>query len=417
MMFDNTNSKKSTWQPWLIWFFAAGFFFCDYFARVSPGVMTSQLMGAFDMTALGLGGLSAFFYYPYLAMQIPVGLLVDRLNIRRLLTVMSIITALGCYLFGAADSFYMAAFGRFLIGFSASFAFVSALKLAATWFPPARLGLLAGLTQAMGMLGAAVGDEPVQYTVAAVGWRHTMYGMAIVFVLLSLMIFIVVRDGKQELKNTTSWASMWESLRIICTSKQSLINALFAGLIYAPTAAFAELWGVTYLQHVQLLSPSEAAWGNALIFIGWAVGGPIMGAVADRIGNRKRLMLFSALSGCVIFSIIILFRPLPAELIYVLMFLYGVTNTGLILAYVTATELHPPQHVGTSIAFTNMASVIIGAAMQPLIGELLDYFSKTHLHAGQGIFQATDFRMAIVILPLTSLLAAVTSFFIKGKRD
>ncbi len=409
----HTQSQHPSWYPWLIWFIAASYFFCDYFARVSTGVMTSELMRAFDMSALGLGSLSAFFYYPYLGMQIPVGLLVDRFSIRRLLTVMSLITAIGCYVFSIATGFSMAAFGRFLIGFSASFAFVSALKLASMWFPAEKLGLLAGLTQALGMLGAAVGDEPVQFAVQSYGWRQTLFGMAVIFAGLSIAIYAIVRDGKQPQQSQTSWNSVRGSLKTVFTNKRSWLNAAFAGLIYAPTAAFAELWGVTYFEHVHRLTSSQAAWANALIFIGWAIGGPIVGWLSDRLGRRKPLMYFSALSGCLLFLTIIVFAPLPAWMIYSLMLLYGMTNSGLVLAYAVATEIHPRQHVGTSIAFTNMASVIIGAALQPLIGYALDVLNKAQGITGTHVFMATDFRWAVSILPMTSLLAVVVLIFLQ----
>src|SRR3990167_10835379 len=179
---------------WVVWGLAATFYFSDYLSRVAPGVMHRSLQIAFGINEAGFGILTASFYVPYIIMQIPVGLTVDRASIRGILTVMSVITALGCVVFGLADSLAVASIGRMLIGFSAAFAFVSALRLATSWFPPAMLGLLAGLTQALGMLGASAGEAPLSGLVSVVGWRQSMFVMMAFFIALSWLLYRYVQD-------------------------------------------------------------------------------------------------------------------------------------------------------------------------------------------------------------------------------
>ena len=157
------NSLNKYYFAWVVWGLAATFYFSDYLARVAPGVMHQSLQIAFGINEAGFGILTASFYVTYIIMQIPVGLTVDRLSIRGILTIMSVITAIGCCVFGMANSLLIASIGRMLIGFSAAFAFISSLRLATSWFPPVMLGLLSGMTQALGMLGAASGEAPVAY--------------------------------------------------------------------------------------------------------------------------------------------------------------------------------------------------------------------------------------------------------------
>lgn len=178
----NSYPDKKRYFPWLIWALGAAFFFSEYFARVAPSVMVPELMQSFHVKALSLGALSAFFYYAYVAMQIPVGALVDRYGSHRLLTVAAALCGISCLLFSMAQTLLIAELGRLLMGFSAAFAFVGALKLATVWFPASRFGLLSGLTQALGMAGAAVGEGPISVSVAAIGWRPTMLSMGIFFV-------------------------------------------------------------------------------------------------------------------------------------------------------------------------------------------------------------------------------------------
>src|SRR3990167_2735421 len=179
---------------WLVFGLAAAFYFSDYLARVAPSVMHKVLQRDFGINEAGFGLLTASFYIPYIFMQIPVGLTVDRFSIRHLLTLMAIITGIGCCIFGVAHNLFGAAIGRMLIGFSAAFAFVSALRLATAWFPPAMLGLLAGLTQALGMLGASAGEAPLSGLVSVVGWRQSMFVMMAFFIALSWLLYRYVQD-------------------------------------------------------------------------------------------------------------------------------------------------------------------------------------------------------------------------------
>ncbi|MCK4609099.1 MAG: MFS transporter, partial [Gammaproteobacteria bacterium] len=189
-----------------IWLLAAGFFFAEYFARVAPSVMVADLMRDLHVSALSLGSLSAFFYYAYVAMQIPVGTLVDRFGPHRLLTVTAALCGISCILFAHVDSLAAAKAYRFLMGFSAAFAFVGALKLASVWFPASRFGFISGATQALGMLGAAVGEGPVSVLVTHIGWRQSMILIGIILLILALLISIIVRDhpDKERPKNKKS---------------------------------------------------------------------------------------------------------------------------------------------------------------------------------------------------------------------
>jgi sugar phosphate permease len=412
---QKATPKKNRLLAWMVWGLAAAYFFSDYFARVSPGVMADYLQRDFSVTAAGLGILSSFFYYPYIAMQIPVGLMVDRYSVKWLLTIMATLTAIGCGIFGMADTIMMAAIGRILIGFSAAFAFVSALRLAAVWFPPEELGLLAGMTQALGMLGASVGEAPVSILVSWVGWRHTMLIMSFIFIVLAALIYRFVQDRPKNKKifiKHVEHMPIRQSLKIVLSNSQTWINAVFAGLVFAPTAVLGELWGPTYLQYGRGLGMHSAAFATGLIFIGWGIGGPITGWISDRICRRKPLMLISALSGLAIMSMIIYLPNLSKLQIYGLFLLFGMTNTGVAIAYAVSTEIHKKEVVGTSIAFTNMSSIFIGAMLQPIVGKLIDW-KAGELSNDITMLGFSDFKAVLWILPVCSAAAFLLALLIK----
>jgi sugar phosphate permease len=409
---------KSSFYPWLIWSLGAAFFLSEYFARIAPGIMVPELMSAFQVNALSLGSLSAIFYTAYLGMQMPVGTLVDKFGPHRLLTITAALCALGCFLFASADYLFLAKAGRFLMGFGASFAFVGTLKLATIWFSPTRFGLLSGLTQALGMVGAAVAAGPLSILVHQVGWRHTMWLIGIVLLLLAILIGLIVRDQPKPTSvkltiQTDKKLKFVEAFGAVFKNPQSWFNAVYVGLVYAPTAAFAELWGVSYLSRVYNIDRTLAADAVSCIFVGLAIGCPIMGWLSDRICRRRPIMLFAAIVSLVFMSCALYIPNLSISALFVLLFLYGIANAGFAAAYALAGEINPPRVAGTSLGFANMASVIVGACFQPIIGWFLDLQWSGEIVNGAPLYSAEAFRHAMMALPLCLALAVVFTFFVK----
>ena len=412
---EKTTHKSQLGFAWLIWGLAAAFYFSDYLARVAPGVMHRYLQLDFGMNEAGFGILTASFYVPYILMQIPVGLTVDRISIRWILTIMSLITAFGCCVFGLADGLLTASIGRMLIGFSAAFAFISALRLATSWFPPAMLGLLAGLTQALGMLGAAAGEAPVSFLVSAVGWRHSMLIIAFLFIALAALLYQYIQDrpgSKIHEVKFENRLSIFQSLKVILSHRQTWLNAFYAGFLFGPTAVIGESIGPAYLQYGRGLSAHAAAFATGLIFIGWGIGGPLSGWLSDKIGRRKPLMIVSAMCGVVLTTLFVFYPNMDANTAYLLFFAFGFTNTGVAIAYAVSTEIHDRNVVGTSIAFTNMASIFIGALMQPLVGRLVDLVSGSRAYNVESLL-LSDFQYGFRILPICSVIALLLAFTVK----
>ncbi|MGD9108871.1 MAG: MFS transporter [Gammaproteobacteria bacterium] len=413
-MFKNNRN-----YAWFIWVLAAGFFFAEYVARVAPSVMVPHLMRAFQVNAFQLGSLSAFFYYAYVAMQIPAGVLVDKYGPHKLLTILAVFCGVSVLIFAGSHDLRVAEISRFIMGFSAAFAFVGALKLASVWFPPSRFGFLAGSTQAIGMLGAAIGEGAVSVLVEHIGWRDAMYLVGFILVVLGIMIGFIVKDKPTETlsplapKAQCKKYSLLKGLLIVLKNPQTWINGIFVGFLYAPTAAFAELWGPAYLHRVYDLRVEVAASAVSMIFIGWMIISPIAGWVSDRIGRRKPVMLVSVIASLFCMSCVLYLPDLSKITIFILLFLYGLSNVGVATSFAVACECNPRPIAGTSMSFANMASVIIGAGFQPIIGWILDLNWNHKILHGVRHYSMHDFRIAMLLLPLCFIISFVAWCYIK----
>ena len=130
----------------IIGFTLGTLFFCYAFIqRVSPSVMTNELMRDFAVGGAALGSLSAFYFYAYASIQLPVGMLTDRFGPRKLMSVAAALCAVASLGFAFSDSLITASLGRALIGGPVAFAFVGTLAIYGYWVKPAQYAMLAGI--------------------------------------------------------------------------------------------------------------------------------------------------------------------------------------------------------------------------------------------------------------------------------
>lgn len=404
--------KKLSPMRWVIWTLAVLFFFYEYFLRVYPSVMVDDLLQAFSINAGALGALSAFYFYAYAPMQIPVGMLMDRYGARRLLSFAGVVCGLGSLLFGLTSSYEIAASGRFLMGIGSSFAFVGIVFVCSHWFEHKWLALLVGIANSVGMLGAIVGEGPLSILVDHIGWHATMYVLAIVGAAIGVLIYLVVRNepaaqtAKGEMK--IGFRQVHRNLMEIIKGKYTWVNAIGSLFFFLTTVAFAGLWADPFLQTVHLVSREEAAFISSMIFVGWIIGGPVMGLISDRIQNRRLVLRSCTFLALLALLPVIYMTPLDSGTLFILFFFIGLFSGSQLLTFSLAIEYNSPESKGTAAAFTNFIIALGGAILQPGVGVLMDYFRGT-----AKLYSAHDYQMALTLFPISLALAFILFLFLK----
>jgi len=411
--------KKGSAMSWWIWTLAVIFLFYEFFIRVFPTAMVSELMAAFNVTAGTLGTLSAFYFYAYAPMQIPVGLLMDRFGARKLLTFASLICAIGSFLFAISHHLATAEVGRFFMGIGSAFGFVGMVYVCSHWFPSEKLALLVGLGNSIGMLGAVGAEGPLALSVTAFGWRLTVHGFAIVGFILAVALFLFIRSEPQRMKKgegKRATLDLMKNLKAVCSNHRTYLNAIIALLFYMTTAGFASLWGIPFLIQEYGMEKSFAGYVVSMIFVGWIVGGPIIGLISDRFNKRKPFLFISVfLTGIALLPVIYI-TNLPVYLIFILLFLVGFFSSAQLLNFSLAIELNPIEAKGTSIALTNFIVAVGSSIIQPLLGYFLDLGWDGVMKNGVPFYSVTDYRQAMISFPATLLLALILLFFLGEKK-
>lgn len=429
MSFTTGNMEESTKESsnvsysligWVICGLGALFYSYEYFLRISPSVMSAQIMQHYNINAAIFGSTSAMYYYAYVPMQLPVGMLMDRYGPRRLLSLACLICVAGSYLYVATPSITMAGLGRFMVGFGSAFAFVGVLKLATIWLPPQRFAMFAGMSAALGTIGAMTGDILMTHLVAAVGWHQTVYLSAAVGVLITFLLWMIVRDVNHhrpanvdtQIGNDSFRQSLQELAQIL-SNPQMWIIGLVGCFIYLPTTVFGELWGIPYLEHARHLSPMASALGISFLFLGFTIGAPIMGWVSDILETRKKILLLASLFSTVLACILIFADDLSTLQINLVLFTLGFMYSSQAIVFAVGREISPASSAGTAIAVANMIVMLGGILFQPVIGFLLDWVWDGTIISNLHVYSSADYRFALTLLPAGIFLSVILSFFLK----
>ncbi|MCW8400049.1 MFS transporter [Legionella sp. PATHC038] len=420
------NRRNYALIGWLICGLGALFYSYEYLLRIAPSAMENALREHFNLSATGFGHISSIYYYAYVPMQLPVGIMMDRYGPRRLLTFACLICVIGTFLFTGTTSFWVAASGRFLVGLGSAFAFVGVLKLATIWLPENKLAMVSGLTSALGTVGAMLGDNFLELFVNQLGWIKTLNMTAFFGIVLTFVLWLGIHDKKGRYRQSGTVSDLKTGLvdlNIIISNKQIWINGLYGCMVYLPTTVFAELWGIPYLRNAHGLSAHGAGLANSLLFLGFTVGAPLMGYFSDRIARRKLPMFLGASVATVLMVVILYFPGLTETNVQILMFFLGLFYSAQAIVFAVGRELSPGEAAGTAMAFTNMIVMLGGMLLQPLVGHLLDF--SYSLRGGASISSAlvvenvnrlynmTDYRIALAFIPISMLIAALLTFFLR----
>ena len=161
----------------------------------------------------------------------------------------ALLTGIACIIFALANTLMLAIIARMLMGFCGAFAFVGSLRLAIIFFKPKIFAMLTGITQAMGMLGAAVGEAPMKIYIEHVGVSFAMLSFASLFFGIALlMLYLSKHTQDLDVRNKPTISNISYGLRQLMGNKSLWINCIFIGCLYGPTTIFAEIWG----PHLQL---------------------------------------------------------------------------------------------------------------------------------------------------------------------
>ena len=378
------------------------------FLRNSIGVIAPNLAGELGLSAGEIGLLSSTFFFVFAAVQIPVGMVLDRFGPRLCLVLGAAITVVGAVVFAFAASPAVLILGRALLGLGTAGFLVASLAVYAQRFSPDRFATLTGLQIGFGTVGTLIATAPLAFSTATIGWRASFLVVAAFTFVLGLLIAVVVRGGDAPAAGRHR-ESLRESLAgILAVLRTPSVGRLFVMnlIMYSSFALIAGLWGGPYLTHVYGYTLEQR--GNLLLVpvLGQIVGAMLWGATDRLAGSHKLPVLIGAGLTAVLLGYLAIVGTLTPFVLVVWFAAFGLASAYFPVLIAHGKALFPPHQVGRGLTVLNMGSMGGTFLVQTISGFAIELF-PTGLH---GVYPVAAYQLVFGLQAAFILLACLAYF-------
>ena len=407
------------YRRWFGLVLASSLFFLSQFYRTSNAVLAPQLIQDLALDTKGLGLLSASFFYAFALVQIPIGILLDKVGPRFIMTTLSLTGVLGAIIFSWSDSLSSGLAGRILLGAGMACNLMGSYKLLSLWFGPRVFATLAGILVAIGTIGNMVATTPLVFLVENMGWRHSFQLIATVNLLLTLLFYVVVRDkphqiaaGSQAPVETMSLQDALNNIKLLFRLKDYWIISLSTCVRYGTFAAFQALWAGPFLMNVMGYSPVRAGNIILLLNIGFIAGAPTWGTAADNLFKSCKWLVVIGLVALVAAITFIAIIPPDTSfaIVALLFFCFGFSGAAGLVMYPHIKSLVPREMAGAAMTGVNFFTMIGSAVFLQGLGSLMQTLYPTSSRGPEAFHAA--FSLCITCLVVVTILY----MFTKTKR-
>ncbi|MBQ9031997.1 MAG: MFS transporter [Parasporobacterium sp.] len=392
------------------------------FHRNSTGVIKGEL-SSFITSDAAFGTLSSMYFYPYMLMQIPIGALLDMIGTRKTVSIGCAFAAAGSLIFGTSQSFAVACIGRVLIGIGVSAPVVSMQKFITNWFPERRTASAFSTASLIGYSGALLAQYPLAWLIEVVSWRAIFLVCVGISAATAILCWIFVKDTPKAcgFPSIAELEGRAERPRKSLTISETIkaIGRTFANRYVWPLLVicmihqglqglFSATWAVPYLTSVYQMSKMEATGYTSAMMAGMILFGFTVGKISDRIRSRKIVLAFISGMMAVLWACLAYGpnRFMSVPLLWVVMFLMGMSGTGIQIIFAYSREVNDPGFVGVAVTAVNFAGMLCSAFMPTLAGVLLDKYKLINT-------DAISYQKTFTICVILSAVAFIMSVCLK----
>jgi MFS family permease len=282
--------------------FAVGYFL-SYLFRTVNAVISPDLVRELELNAADLGLLTSTYFISFAAMQLPLGVLLDRFGPRRVETALLVIAATGAIVFALAEGMAGLTLGRAMIGFGVSACLMASYKVIILWFPPDRLPLYSGMILACGGLGALSATAPVEMALKLTDWRGVFFVLAGLTLLAATVLFLLVPEKDSD-RPPERLSTQLAAVKAIFSDRFFWRVVPISAASQAAFMAIQTLWAGPWLRDVAMLDRFAVAEYLFATAAAMAVGFVAMGFIAERLAKRGVPLLLVSTTGMLIFTLL-----------------------------------------------------------------------------------------------------------------
>ncbi|TQE22038.1 MFS transporter [Streptomyces ipomoeae] len=376
-----------------VWSIGVAVYFVAVIFRTSLGVAGLDAADRFHVSASALSTFSILQLLVYAGMQIPVGLLVDRLGTKKVLTLGALLFTAGQLGFALSPSYGTALASRALLGCGDAMTFISVLRLGTRWFPARRGPLIAQFAGLAGMAGNLVSTLVLARLLHGVGWTAAFAGSSAAGLVVLVLVLLFLKDHPEGYEPEPSpHQGAAYVRRQIATSWREPGTRLGLWVHFTtqfPAMVFLLLWGLPFLVEAQGLSRATAGDLLTLVVLSNMVVGLVYGQVVARHhAARLPLALGTVLATATVWAATLLYpgEHAPMWLLVVLCTVLGACGPASMLGFDFARPANPPERQGTASGITNMGGFVASMTTLLVVGVLLDMTNDDYRVAFSAVF-------------------------------
>lgn len=365
-----------------------GYFFV-YFQRISVSVVGSDIV---EEVGGSIGVLSTAYFWTYTIMQIPSGLLADKVGPRAACATFLLIASIGSFITFVGDQFWMMVLGKIMIAAGMAVIYIPLMKLISVWFPKQDFAVLNGIVIAVGNVGAIAASGPLDMLADAIGWRDVFMVLGLVTLALAIICVIVVRDhpsqrglpsveevqyakdGTRIEESSAAKMPMLRGLAVVASGgRRFWCCALAYFLVYGSIMTFQGTWAIKYFDSVYDFALA-ASWMVTMIGIGKILSTVTIGALTSRgmLRSKRKTMIAGTACFAAIWGVVFL---MAGEIDsywfwFAISFLFGFFGGFMTLSFTQVKEWYPIAISGTAVSGMNIF-LFLGASVSTSISSFV----------------------------------------------
>ncbi|MFF1677525.1 nitrate/nitrite transporter [Streptomyces sp. NPDC058256] len=376
-----------------VWGVGVSVYFVAVIFRTSLGVAGLDAADRFHVNASALSTFSILQLLVYAGMQIPVGLLVDSLGTKKVLTIGAVLFTAGQLGFAFSPSYGMALASRALLGCGDAMTFISILRLGTRWFPARRGPLVAQLAGLVGMAGNLVSTLVIARLLHGVGWTAAFAGSAGAGVVVLVLMLLFLKDHPEghEPEPFPHQGAAYVRRQIAASWREpgTRLGMWVHFTTQFPAMVFLLLWGLPFLVEAEGLSRATAGELLTLVVLSNMVVGLVYGQVVARHhAARLPLALGTVAATAIVWAGVLVYpgEYAPMWVLIVLCVVLGACGPASMLGFDFARPANPPERQGTASGITNMGGFVASMTTLLAIGVLLDATGDNYRVAFSAVF-------------------------------
>ncbi|WP_314147909.1 MFS transporter [uncultured Leifsonia sp.] len=390
------NSRRS----WVIFGIGVFAYLIAVMQRTSIGVAGVAAADRFHVSAAVLSSLAVVQLIVYAAMQIPVGVLIDRVGSRTLMLAGTVLMVIGQVTVAFAPTIAVAILGRVLVGAGDATVFTSLMRLINSWFRGRLVPQLSQWIGNIGQLGQVLSAIPFALLLHQAGWTTAFLSAASLSVVAVIGILVAISDrpvGSTEGPRPATWSESLRQLRISLARPGTQLGFWSHFVTQSSGTVFSLMWGLPFMVFALGLPPAEASGLLIVSVVAGLIAGPILGLLTARFPLRRSNLVLAivAMMGAV-WALLLLWPGVPPTWLLVLVLVaIGIGGPGSLIGFDFARTSNPLHSLGSANGIVNVGGFLASFVMMFLIGLALDAQNTAHTTA--GLYALDSFRWAFAI--------------------